>query len=350
MALNKRTISVFAALMALCLVFAGCSSTGRRDKSDRHENEAEEIYETTVACESTNSYVGDPGINMYSGADVESASAEYKSDDFSGYYDTNSDSRRELNPEEGRLLIRRVNISIDTLNYTELCNSVTERAKALGGYIESSTIGGTGNARDLRSAYLVIRVPDDQLDTLINELGGQGIITSRSETSDDVTLDYVDTQSKLEAYRIEQEQLLEMLDEAKDLDTIILLQNELTNVRYEIEYYESSLRMLENQVSYATLTLNISEVIEETEVEEAHVVTFSEEVKDTFEEAVENTKIFFQNLVLGTVAALPVIIPILVVAVIVVIVVIVNVRKSRRMRAKLKASAANEKEDSEEKN
>jgi len=250
MAITKKTIAVFAALMAFCMVFAGCSSS--RKSSDTEVNEHNQTLETTAAY-ATEAYSEEYMEADYNGAAIAAG------DEASG--SSTATTRSELNPEEGRLLIRRVTLSVETLNFSELCNNVNARTKEVGGYIETSSQGGTGNARDLRTAYFVIRVPEDKLDSLISEFGGQATIVSQSETTDDVTLDYVDTQSKLEAYRIEQEQLLEMLDEAKDLDTIILLQNELTNVRYEIEYYESSLRMLENQVTYATLTLNIEEVI-----------------------------------------------------------------------------------------
>lgn len=334
---KKKTIALTAAFMAVALMVAGCSKAASDTGVRSERNTAEAYtYETTAAeydyderaglAMSTSNAMAD--VDYYEGEDIKSPEPGYNGDD----------SRTELNPETGRLLIRRVSISVETLNYQDLCNNVTARAKELGGYIETSQQGGTGNDRDLRTAYFVIRVPEDQLDTLINELGGQGNIVSRSETSDDVTLNYVDTKSKLEAYRIEQEQLLEMLDEAEDLDTIILLQNELTNVRYEIEYYESSLRMLENQVTYATLTLNVEEVIEETEIKEAHVVTFTERIKDAFDGAIEDTKTFFEEAVIGIVGAFPVICFFLVIAIIVVIVVVVNVKKAKKTRAKIKAA------------
>jgi hypothetical protein len=85
---------------------------------------------------------------------------------------------------------------------------------------------------------------------------------------DDVTLQYVDTESHVTALETEQTRLIELLEQAKDLEDILKIEDRLTDVRYELERYASYLRTLENHVSYATVNLSITEVKEYTPVVE----------------------------------------------------------------------------------
>ena len=243
-----------------------------------------------------------------------------------------------VDPSKGRLLIRTVSVSAETKDIMNVKNDVEAHVKAVGGYIENSSMSGTGNNRDLRRVNYTIRVPADKLDELIAKVGNSCTVISSSENSSDVTLEYVDTKARVESLRVEYEQLMKLLGQAEDLDRIILLQSRLTEVRYQIESYESRIRVLENQVQYATLNLMLTEVLEETQVEEAHVVTYGEKVSDQFKDMWEGTVVFFQNFVLGLIAAIPFLVFLGIVGVIV-IVIVFSVRKKRRKAAALRAKA-----------
>ena len=250
-----------------------------------------------------------------------------------------------VDPAKGRLLIRTVSMSAETKEIAKVKADVESQIRELGGYIENSSMSGTGKDRDLRTIYYTIRVPADKIDELITTVGNSCTVISSSENATDVTLEYVDTKARVDSLRVEYEQLMTLLSEAKDLDNIIILQNRLTEVRYQIESCESRIRVLENQVQYATLNLQLREVLEETVVEEAHIETYGERVSDQFKEMMEDTKIFFENLGLSLIAAIPFFVFLIVNAVIV-IVIVCSVRRKRRKKA---AKALAEKEAAEKK-
>lgn len=252
-----------------------------------------------------------------------------------------------VDPTQGRLLIRTVMITAETTNYNQVAADLESRVRECGGYIEYSSMHGTGNNKDLRSGSYTVRVPADKLDSLIESVGSNCTVTSSNENTTDVTLEYVDTKARIESLRVEYDQLLTLLSQAEDLDTIIVLQNRLTDVRYQIESAESRVRVLENQVEYATLTLTLNEVLEEKEVEEPHIVTYGEKVSNQFKETWKNTVEFFQNALLGLIACLPGIVVMAVIGVIVLIIVKVARKKRRARRAK--ALAAKEAAKIEEK-
>ena len=236
-----------------------------------------------------------------------------------------------VDPAKGRLLIRTVSMSTETKTIDKVKADVESQIRELGGYIENSSMSGTGKNRDLRTIYYTIRIPADKLDSLISTVGNSCTVLSSSENTSDVTLEYVDTKARVESLRVEYDQLIKLLADAKDLDNILILQNRLTEVRYQIESAESRIRVLENQVQYATLNLQISEVLEETEIEEPHVITYGERVGEQFKDMWEGTVEFFQNFLLGLIAAIPFLVFMGIVAVII-IVIVFAVRKKKMKR------------------
>lgn len=178
--------------------------------------------------------------------------------------------------QSNQKLIRTKSIKAETKEFDAAVNAINAKVMELSGYIQSSSVSGTGKGYDMRSVNMTIRIPAQNMDTFVSVVEGSISVLSATEGARDVTLSYVDMESHVKALRTEQEALMKLLEKAEKLEDIIRIQSQLTQVRYEIESYESSLRTLDNQVNYATVELNIREVIEETPVLEER--SFGEEV------------------------------------------------------------------------
>ncbi len=161
-----------------------------------------------------------------------------------------------------RKLIRRVTMSAETEDMDALLNALSTRITALGGYVESRNIhhGSAYQRQGYRSATLVIRIPADQLDGFLEQVGQYSNIVSTYETSDDVTLQYVDTQSRLKMLRTEEERLLKFLSDAANVSEMLEVEKRLTQVQSDIESLTAQLKTYDNLVSYGTVTLNVTEV------------------------------------------------------------------------------------------
>ncbi len=85
--------------------------------------------------------------------------------------------------------------------------------------------------------------------------GGQ--LLSLTESVQDVTNDYVDTQSRLTNLRGEQSRLLTLLSHAQALGDIITIQDKLTDIEGQIETIEAHLKELSGQVSYYTVVITL---------------------------------------------------------------------------------------------
>ncbi len=329
----KTTIIVILSVLLLFAVLINIALiASRRTKSS----------DTSYRDVQTKDYAMETTAADYVDYDIENEFEYEAADEYSGTNGLIDNDVRDIQADS-RMLVRRVYYTIETTDFEGVIDNIKTQVAELNGYYENSSISGTGNNRNFRNATLVVRIPSSNLDSIVSTLPSIATVISSSETTEDVTMNYVDTEARIESLRVEQETLNNLLANAEDLDTIIILQNELTSVRYQIESYESQLRTLGNQVQYATLTIVINEVIEETpvvEIETLREKTFSEKLKESFDESVENLKIDFMDSMIDFMAALPGLIIFLIIAAIVTVVIVVIIKITKK-KMKTGAKIAN---------
>lgn len=193
-----------------------------------------------------------------------------------------------------RKIITTIDIHMESTEYDKCANNIMDAVSRAGGYIEYSDIAGSIEApgsksvasfgteiadfirpmggdtgsnyrSDRRYMRLKIRIPQSGISDFVSEIAGFGYVLNKQESAEDVTLKYVDIESRKKALALEQERLLEMLGRAQNVEAIIKLEERLSEVRYMLERYESQMRVLENQINYATVNLSLDEVLIYTE-------------------------------------------------------------------------------------
>ena len=180
-------------------------------------------------------------------------------------------SSGEVKEEYQTKIIRTVTQRAQTKAFDAAIAGIEALVTQHGGYVESSYVHGIGynnTGRGSRSAEYTIRIPAEKLDVFLTEAGGLYAVTYNNSSVSNVTAQYYDIVTRLETLRAEQESLEGMLKEAKDISTMLQIKDYLYQVIYEIESYETQLKLLDSRVSYSTLHLNIEEVVEYTEVEQ----------------------------------------------------------------------------------
>lgn len=198
--------------------------------------------------------------------------------EMAGKEETISDN---INLSEQKMIITW-NLSLETEQYDKVITSIQEQAKSLTGYIESEDeCKGTS---DLRQNSLTIRIPADHLDDWMTATENFGTITSKSKTQQNVTLDYIDTESRVKSLRAEQTALMAMLEKATKLSDIIAIREQLQNINYQIDSYESQLRYMQNDVDYATINLSITEVNRELSED----ISFSSRIAEGMKQPARN--------------------------------------------------------------
>lgn len=170
-------------------------------------------------------------------------------------------------------LITTVEVNAETEDLDTLMGQLTEQIAGLGGYIEyqNTYYGSAYSTYRHRSANMTIRIPADKLGDFLLHVEGCSNVISKQQSQDNVTLQYVDTESRMAALQSERDRLMELMDQAGDLSDLLKIEERLTDVLYELESTTAQLRSLDNQVSYATVELYIDEVKTLTETQEQTV-------------------------------------------------------------------------------
>lgn len=166
---------------------------------------------------------------------------------------------------QDRKLITTVNIQAETREYDSFMSWLESNVAGVGGYIETSDMYAYSEHE--RRCELTLRIPADKLNGFLQDMGESCNILQRSVQEEDVTLNYVDAESYRDALLVEQERLLELLEKADSLTDIMSIEERLTAVRYQLQNYESTLRVYDNQINYSTVHLSVNEVAELTEPE-----------------------------------------------------------------------------------
>ncbi len=293
----KRNRAWIALLMALCMVFAlvACSSKSSSARSDNYYTKTEAAYEYEMEAPAAMADEAYGGVEAKAAGKVSTATTA-----------ANGESANLTGNAAGRKIIKNGDLSIQTREFDEFLTNLNRSILAVGGYVESSSINGNSyNKNRMRSADVTARVPAEQLDAFCDQVSELGNVTYKNLYTRDVTLTYVDLESHVKALRTEQQTLMDLLAKAEKVEDIILIQNRLSDVLYEIESYESTLRTFDDQIAYSSVHLSIQEVQRETTVEKE---TAGQEIARRFKENWEDVKDGVARFGIDFVSDLPIII------------------------------------------
>lgn len=330
---RNKTVAGFSLCMVCTLLLAGCGSSSKSMSADTTAAE-ENVYEyetNDIYLQESASYdLGATAEGVEETADVLS-SEELQTQDSS------------------RKLIKNVNLDVETEEFDTLIQTITEKTENLGGYVESSyTYNGSlyyGSSK--RNADLTLRIPQEHLNEFLSAVAENSNVVSRNESVTDVTLQYVDLKSHKEALETEQERLLLLLEQAESVEDIITIEGRLSEVRYQIESMESQLRTMDNQVSYSTVYLYISEVTKLTPVKEQ---TTWEKISTGFVGSINNVGRGIKNFLIGLIIYLPYLV-VWAVIIILIVLVIKRIRKAgRKRKAAKQEKQLNEQREKEQQN
>lgn len=235
---------------------------------------------------------------------------------------------------DARKIIKNVSLQLQTLAFDAGVESIPKIAESFGGYVQDSYVEGRDmyNERGSRYANFTVRIPVERLDSFLDSMGGEFHVISKSQNSQDITDSYYDSKARLDALKIQEERLLEMLKQAAELEYLLQVEKELMNVRYEIESLTASLNRMDSYVSMSTVTITLNEVIKYEPVENVPI-TFGERIARAFSESWKSFGEFTQNFAVGFVAAFPFLLLLAVIAIVIIAIIRAGIKRDKAKRA-----------------
>ena len=179
-----------------------------------------------------------------------------RSSSFVPYYDN-------FAPEAAQRFITKtssLSTEIKRNTFQETDSKVKDLTKGFNAIIinENQNKNGEGKTSYLSSSY-TMKVETSKYDSLVSQLKTIGEITSFNENSDDITEQKLDLQTSLEAERERLARYKQLLETAQTTQEKIELTDKIFEEERTIKYYEEALENVNNQVSYSTVYLTITE-------------------------------------------------------------------------------------------
>lgn len=142
--------------------------------------------------------------------------------------------------------------SKDIFKTKESLDKIIESSKA---YYEQENIT-TGSTYS--NYNFTIRIPFNSFDSFIQKLEkGNDKISSKSIQAQDVSIQFLDIESRLKSKKAYLERYQEMVKSAKTTKDLLEIEEQIRQLQEDIESNSTLLRSLSDQVNYSTLTIRI---------------------------------------------------------------------------------------------
>lgn len=228
-----------------------------------------------------------------------------------------------LTPQDSRKIIYNATLWLETKQYDQASADLLEAASQAGAYVQSSESSGSAERGD-RSVYYTLRVPADNYSEFLNAAAQAANLVRRSESSQDVTAEYVDLEARLASLEQQRQRLDELAAKAESLEDLLAIEQQRSEVQYQIESYTGQMNVLQDQISYSTVEVYLDEVTELT----PQSPSFVSRVGSAFRGSWNGFVSVVQELVIGLIYLLP----FLVVAAVVIVLVVLLARRAARKR------------------
>lgn len=227
--------------------------------------------------------------------------------------------------ETAQKIIYRADMQMESTDFDGARQTLMAAVEANGAWMEYSHLSGSAEDQD-RYANYTVRVPADNYTAFLAQVGEAGNVLSLNESAENVTSSYIDLQARITSLENQRDRLNELAATAETTADLLEIENQLSDVQYQLESYTQQMRSLEGQITYSTVEIYLNEVATLT----PSGTTFGARLAAAFTGGWNGFVAFVQ----GTILALVYLWPLLIVAVAVVVLIRVLARRHRARHPK----------------
>ncbi len=153
---------------------------------------------------------------------------------------------------QNRIIVHTARMSLVVEEVGESVDRVTGIASELGGWTVSS------DRTSRHTGSVAVRVPAGSLDEALGRIEGVGLeVESQSVTSQDVTDEYVDVESRLVSLRATRDRMLTFLEQAEEVEDALLVQQELSRLEERIEGMQGRINYLRQTSAFSLIEVSM---------------------------------------------------------------------------------------------
>ncbi len=208
-----------------------------------------------------------------------------------------------------RQIIQNAYLYLEIRDIDETVSALQNITDQAGGYVASREIYNLGE--DRRAGNVSLRVPADRFTPLIGAIKELGRVKNERVYTDDVTMQYIDLEARINNLAAQEKRLRELLQRAESIEDIMQVERELGRIRGDLEALEGNFRYLRERVQYSTIDLQLEERDPRTLVVDDKFTGFGERLANLL---ALNTNRFLTGLTgffIVAIGSLPIVLPLL---------------------------------------
>ncbi len=154
-------------------------------------------------------------------------------------------------------IVKTANLVLEVENNTGYASYLKTVLSQQGAYISKEDHNAMD---DKEQTHLVIKVPVMQFDNLLEKLVSEEVKQlQKSIALEDVTATLIDTRARLQTRKATRDKYLEFLKDAKKVEDVLKIQQEINNIQEDIESAELRFEELSGQARFSTINLTYFE-------------------------------------------------------------------------------------------
>ena len=171
--------------------------------------------------------------------------------DGNGSSDASGDELATLASNQ-RIVVRTMDMGLVVANIQAAMDRIASVAANMGGWTVSS------ERSDDFSGKVAVRVPADRLDEAVALVRGAATgVEWEISTSEDVTAEYYDSQSRIRNLRATETAMLNLLERAPDAEDALAIRNSLTEVQEDLEVLLGRIKLLEETSAFSLINVTM---------------------------------------------------------------------------------------------
>jgi hypothetical protein len=160
-----------------------------------------------------------------------------------------------------RMVIKNANLSLYVDKPPEVMERITKMAEAMGGYVVAANVYQTtlDSGAEVPHASITIRVPAEKLNEALAQIKTetQQPLITETISSQDITNEYTDLESRLKNLEAAEKQLQAIMEEAKKTEDVLSVFNQLTQVREQIEVIKGQMQYYEQSAALSAISAEL---------------------------------------------------------------------------------------------
>ena len=165
-----------------------------------------------------------------------------------------------FNPDWEKKIVKTADLNIEVKSFPAFTRRLHDAVHQSGGYISQEQQNQSSSSIE---NTVTIKIPVDRFDDLLTRLPADSDkLMEKKVSSEDVTMEVIDTKSRLETKKEVRERYLGLLKQARNMKDILAIQEEIDGIQEEMDAASGRIAYLGHSATFSTINLKFYQLLD----------------------------------------------------------------------------------------